>query len=548
MTTNQKYFVHVIVKLLQLMKWNRFSIVYYENKYFTHYKNMILENLKSLKACVNLQIRLSPPIYNDTVFENLYKHSFVEMIENSKKARLVLLFLPKKLNMMVLKIIKLLSPNHNLILLAIDNWPDLDEIVNEGLATTALGTITISEFSRSVTDFSKWMEAFKVDNKLAWVKMIVLGRNYNFPPSLLLSHPINKTQFPGSNLSVPVKKLYDKRFSVILDTVTTLRYAIENMIQTVCSEGDHRMFYKNLIECVNNYSIIPYIQDVSFVGRTGDIKFNKFKSIVKLLRIAQMIRRIDIKSNYVKSDEIFYHNYIYKMVGTYNTFKNQLTIFNPLIWKNYSFVNGETAPLSSCSLPCIRKHIKIPSDVICCWKCAKCIKREAYSLNLTMPCFNCSTFTWPDSNRFKCVGLPIKYLYSLKLMRDLLGVLISFVLLCFVLDMVFHMFYHNIPTFKSEITPLIALKCLGILLGLSTYMYILIKPSNHLCVASQFMLLLSVTINFCLLSAKMLIARVVIEKEIIKLQTSEDIKIPSNFHFTQVPFNLTAIQVILKLF
>ena len=214
-------------------------------------------------------------------------------------------------------------------------------------------------------------------------------------------------------LDVPLSRqeadrLFDPYLVYLTDALFAAAYALDKMFKCVDTKG--------LLQggacpqtkpSLKGRDILLYLRNVSFVGKTGLVTFNKNGDpIYSSFQIVNIQVRGGLKNKV--------------LVGSWNSEYHQRLRLNDsaINWGNGTFQSN--VPVSVCSHACppgTRKEVTAP----CCWKCVKCpggtVSKEPGSTN----CTECPEKQKPNDAKTDCVPLPVKNLQ----IKDAAGIFLA---------------------------------------------------------------------------------------------------------------------------
>lgn len=123
--------------------------------------------------------------------------------------------------------------------------------------------------------------------------------------------------------------------------------------------------------CINGEKLLKYLRNTTITAKSGvRYTFNEKGDMNGVFQIIQF--------NWVDK------NWKGSLVGTFSELTGELNML-----RNFNVT-------SICSLPCPKKHIKIPQSLKCCWLCKQCRENEILINNRT-ECKKCPKFFWPGT-------------------------------------------------------------------------------------------------------------------------------------------------------
>ena len=171
--------------------------------------------------------------------------------------------------------------------------------------------------------------------------------------------------YPYKAISQWTSKPYDGAY--------TFAYALDKLIKDLCPEA---LVKPGLLSnCIRGDILLEYMKNISFIGLSGQIKFNKYGDMIGQYNIFQYqygrgdsLQQIGLwdrdedglmlNESKVKFD--FYRVQLYDNMTLYEEHGN-VTV----VW-----------PESVCSKPCGLKQYAQPLELHCCWTCISCRNNE----------------------------------------------------------------------------------------------------------------------------------------------------------------------------
>ncbi|CAK9298783.1 unnamed protein product [Gordionus sp. m RMFG-2023] len=199
------------------------------------------------------------------------------------------------------------------------------------------GAITIIQFGTGATGYASWLSNNIEINKILYHPWYIGIQNT----------PLNVSDF-HSNTSNMAK---DKRISLTMDATMAFLYSKDALIKDKC-QNINRNQIKN---CIANNNLKDYLNNVSFIGMSGKIKFGAYRSANNPLKIGNFLK---LNSRYrivAVGKHIF---------STQNG--SQLKLITKFRWRNYTYYNSLTAPSSRCSDPCKIDEYQTITSSLCC--------------------------------------------------------------------------------------------------------------------------------------------------------------------------------------
>ncbi|CAK9291408.1 unnamed protein product [Gordionus sp. m RMFG-2023] len=488
-TSNQISYLNALLSLLRLFQWNEIAIIYSPTPNLIWYRDQLNTAATQGKFCIWHEIEIKTIKASKEM-----KNSFKTLI-TSRRGRVVFLFISDYQFEYVLNSIHSANSDPDFIYIGIDSWPSTRQSVKLGLAKMVEGAIIVSEFATESTHFFSWLlnnnESINIHH--SWFSKI---KN--------IFYDIKNDSMFNSNVIQ-----YDKRISLSMDATMALLYSLEDLIKDKCY-GMNKIQLKN---CIMDNDLKYYIQNLSFYGLSGKIKFGLDRSVNNPLRIGNFLK---VKGNY---EIITAGNFDYNKKN-----ESQLKLITNFIWKNYTYYDDLTAPTSRCSAPCQIEEYKMTTSSICCWICHICIGRSIFTpsnrlRNYFRRCLYCPIYKWPSSNRTVCLDMPIFYIRDFYNYWKLIIVLASIGIILAISMVIFYLKNYQATPFKLEFRSLLYLQYVGIFFGLiSLFLITSPYPNKSKCGAILFFYLLSVSLIFGALSSKqsIIIKRLKINKPGLK--------------------------------
>ncbi len=287
--------------------------------------------------------------------------------------------------------------------------------------------------------------------------------------------------------------------SKAIDSVHTLTYGIHDIIKTQCPGAIQD---KSILQdCVTGPKLLPFLKNVTFDGRSGQIKFDKQGDGIGQYAFKQYHYHPSLGGVYVD-------------VALWDQDQQQLFIQDDVIdWsvfqmgqrdisQNETFNTGKSPPVSICSLPCGPKQFSIRLDLPCCWECHSCRDNEILGPNSSM-CVACPSNFWPNElSGITCDSIPLTYLTVVDAIGIGLLILNCFGLLSGICVVILFVKHRNEKLIKASSRELSSIILGGILLAYVTVFIYLAKPDNWSCIGRHVGFHLSVSLIYCPLLVK----------------------------------------------
>ncbi|CAK9302069.1 unnamed protein product, partial [Gordionus sp. m RMFG-2023] len=482
-TSDQYTYLNAMVKILTHFKWNQFSIIYSGDSYYSWYKKKLINIARDIDYCVYEQIDITMEDA-DLVYNNEIIYKSFQSITSNPKAKVIILLINQYQYLYVLKLFKKVDPDPQLIFIALDSWPGINKLVENGVADMMIGSIVIYEYGQDIQLFPKWLYNYTIsknntDNKHPWLMRI---------GDIIFNRYTNYHNF-------------DRRIALTMDATTAMLYSLDALIDNKCNWRLRQSPISNFDprECIMENNLYPYLNNLSFNGLSGKIDFGAKDITKSVLNIANFIK--------LKGNELGLIT-----IGRFETkdSETKLEIIMPFKWKNYTFSTYIDAPTSSCSAPCLFNEYKVTSARACCWVCYKCKVRaifvEPTFNNNFHKCHLCSKYSWPNLNNTECLLIPIYHITRFINWYTFIKCLSSVGMICFILQLIHYFYYYDSTTFKLEYRPLLYFQYLGIFTGfISIFLLSSASPTWKKCEIGLFFYLLSIATIFSSMSSKQFI-------------------------------------------
>lgn len=254
----------------------------------------------------------------------------------------------------------------------------------------------------------------------------------------------------------------------VVDAVYAYAHAIQNMIndfcsnctETLCSGILHKRFSKDVL---NGALLREYLFNVSFTSLSSrNVYFDAVGDMQGEYEIINM-----------------YQSGTLRKVGTWDP-KHSIQVTDKIEW-----ANGDV-PTSVCSLPCSFGHepIRVPLRTDCCWTCEPCDGDNTFSTGIG--CSKCPTGTSPNDESSECVDNPVTFLTwsnpwaVLILIGTCVGLTVTaFVIAVFIL-------FSKYKVIKACSRELCGVLLTGIVLCYILPFFFLAKPSPPICAIRRF--------------------------------------------------------------
>ncbi|XP_055884160.1 metabotropic glutamate receptor 1-like isoform X2 [Biomphalaria glabrata] len=163
----------------------------------------------------------------------------------------------------------------------------------------------------------------------------------------------------------------------IYDAVFIFAHSLHNMIQEKCPRAKG----KDATACfdANSLEFSSYLSNVSFVGASGKIWFDRTNNKKIVFKIYQNIFDVSNRS-------------IELQVAYYDVERKRIVLSHPLNLNWINFTVNETQVQTCCQKPCAANAYKFRKG--CCWLCYECQNNEKVAKNETT-CERCPPFYWP---------------------------------------------------------------------------------------------------------------------------------------------------------
>ena len=167
---------------------------------------------------------------------------------------------------------------------------------------------------------------------------------------------------------------------------------------------------------------------------------------------------------------------------------------NSVRWKNNSLV----LPLSLCSENCSAGHVR--SSRGCCWQCLQCNEYQ-YAAGL-YNCQACDNGSYPDSNKTRCLPLPVQHLALDSIWAIIPAVFSAFGILATLFVIVVFIRFNRTPVIMASGRELCYVLLFGFIFSYSMTYLMVAKPSSASCTLLRLGLGLSLSICYSALFTK----------------------------------------------
>ncbi len=274
----------------------------------------------------------------------------------------------------------------------------------------------------------------------------------------------------------PLTKLVSKA----IDSVYTLAYGIDILVKEECPQAKHN---KSLLQtCVKGEALLPYLHNVSFIGRSGPIKFDA---------VGDMIGQYSFKQYVIDTNNKGYHIDVAiwdqgtREVRVVDTNVHWEALIEDSVVKTVHLSQRTVIPMSICSLPCHIRQYAIRLELPCCWECRSCRNNERMNDNMT-GCELCLPNTWPDSESGTyCEDILPTYL---QWTDPVVVGLVGLTCLCLIISITTIMLFikhHNTKLIKASSRELSSVILCGIVLAYFVVITFILKPQDWTCVISR---------------------------------------------------------------
>ncbi len=182
-----------------------------------------------------------------------------------------------------------------------------------------------------------------------------------------------------------------------IDSVYVLVEALDEYITASCRSAFNDPSV--LPSCLDGTELLPYIQNIDILGRTGQIQFGE-----------DGVAQTGYLLQYFDSNQ-------WTTIGEWSKADGRVSISDPsyINWNAYSGFRlsstpRDRAPPSVCSLPCHTKEYQVQGSSSCCWSCNRC--RADHIINAeNSSCVPCAFAMWPDAATSRvCEPIPDDYM------------------------------------------------------------------------------------------------------------------------------------------
>lgn len=261
------------------------------------------------------------------------------------------------------------------------------------------------------------------------------------------------------------------KVSFVIDAVLAFGHALDNLHTHYCNTKH------GLCDAMKKHaktSLLPYLQNVTFNGTNGSIKFNSNGDTEGKYDILQFKKR---------NDSLWF----YQKLGKWSEGRLRLDT-KPF----------ENQPVEShCGRPCQPGHVRRMLDVKCCWSCVPC-EKDQYVKDL-ITCAQCPQGTKPNSTYSGCEDLPLQHLDSTWVI--IITVCSGIGLLATLFVIIVFLKYLKTPLIMAAGRELSSILLLGIILCYILAFVRVLQPNVLLCGVRRF----GTGFAFCLCYSSLLV-------------------------------------------
>ncbi|XP_072048121.1 metabotropic glutamate receptor-like [Amphiura filiformis] len=446
-----------LADLLKYFNWEYVSIVYFANTYGIQASHAFQSYARERGIC----IAISLPVGSTQTRRELTE--IADALYKSKKAQVVVMFVGSATANNIIKTLQNLDPNFadTITWIGSDFWgytmsPQTDEIL-------PLGGIFVNFFLPTPSDFEDYFTHLSRETSKGnpWAEMYFEDNS--------------GLDTIGGYVSVGLGGLA----SAVIDSVYAFAYAIDDILQTLCSKSDDKT---NCLSHVNftGRELLEFIRNTTFEGTRG---------------LFQMDSKGDLSGKYaLKNLQMIDGEATLVDIAIWDgaNITQKLTIHpEKIVWAGEARV---TVPESSCRESCQVGYIVVPLEEKCCWGCRKC-RADEIVVNST-ECKTCDYTKWPNEDFSYCKNiLPT----LLDLRHPVVVVILLFsclgVILC-VLTTIGLVIHRDHPQVKASSRELSALNLFGLVLGFVAVFILFLEPTSVTCAVSQAVISLCLTLIY----------------------------------------------------
>ncbi|XP_074641288.1 metabotropic glutamate receptor 3-like [Tubulanus polymorphus] len=486
----------VIVDLIRYFGWKYFAILYRDDSYGINAMQMIMRLTRNLP---DVCIAYSKAISDDNIAEDT--RTIVKQLIKDGRVRVVVTFLYSTAASGLLEAVDDITRTNYFTFIFSDS------ITPSALGTgreNAIGALSLGVDSGYKGDdyFFEIYEKYTYKNLSAnnpW-KHQYMERMFNC--TWIPSKRSKCQQFVDTPFS---ESLIRRRsgfftYSMAHDTIFTYAMALHKLIETKCPDLFSH-FNKTLANmCITTKHMLPYLYNVSFVGKTGHIDFDKNGNGMFPYQIDQW--------------QFTDGKFKMRTIGNYDQFTKELSISRSLVtWYNYTrkgtggkyLVIPSKIQKSTCSDPCKPTEYVQTLESKCCWECNRCRNNEYIDANITKgnPCIACPPYMWPNPDDSRsCRKLSPQYLdveHSIGIGLCFAAV-VSMLLTCLVTGILVK--YRRNRLVKACSLELSVLTLVGILSSFLVVCLLMIRPGRFVCWLQRFGFAISYTVVYTPLLVK----------------------------------------------
>ncbi|XP_071955622.1 metabotropic glutamate receptor 4-like [Antedon mediterranea] len=441
-----RFQVKAMVDLMLDFNWNYISVLYTDDSYGRNaVKNLMQELLYSTNK--NRPICIANNIAVGTDWDSTEDFlDITDILKASSNSKVIVLIVDQVQANGFLGALRVAGLTGQFQIIGSDAWgSNVDEIDEDNLIV-AQGSLKTHFHTTRVEAYEEYFQTLTPENNKEnpWFQ--------EYWDTYLSNITTNGTQNQREYTDSFSK---DSSISLVMDTVMTIAYAMDSMVNDSYSVTDGDMLFS-------------YMINTSFVGSSGSIEFDENGDLQGIYNI-DTIQLVD-------------GNYQIKNIGTWQSASEnrlQLDQFQ-MMW----IVNGSRSdsPIESiCSLPCQAGHIRIDIDA-CCWTCVNC---SEYQIPIDGECYTCLDDETTAFNRTVCVAIEPEYMHYgnawavALLVMAVFGVCVSTVVLAMFSK------YNKHALIKASSRELSGIMLFGVFMSFTLVFSIISKPTMTTCLINR---------------------------------------------------------------
>ena len=263
----------------------------------------------------------------------------------------------------------------------------------------------------------------------------------------------------------------NSKVSFTIDAVYAIAHAIDNLQRDECSGDDicdKIVLYSNGRTSINGELLKRYLQSVNFSGESAAvIRFNQ---------------NGDQQGSYfIKALKVINGKYFFEIIGLWDS-----STYILLFEKTPTWSLMEEAPRSICSEKCKageRSEI-VPGGSYCCWTCVPCMGSNEISTGAQ--CVTCPRGFKPNGNKTQCTYITPSALNWSSPWTIIIVLSSSLGIVATISMITIYVGFRNQPLIKASSRELSGVLLTGILLCYLLPIFFVMKPSAIICASRRF--------------------------------------------------------------